>query len=95
MVDKYMGFISRLNGNFCSITTNPPGISNQCGILVANAIIYFNSVLLSLILEKYESCNNNKAIERLKKISPVAWQHIHFLGHYMFCSNKGVWPRCM
>ena len=64
------------------------GISNQCGILVANAIIYFNSVLLSLILEKYQDCNNNKAIERLKKISPVAWQHIHLLGHYMFCSNK-------
>ncbi len=63
-------------------------ISNQCGRLIANAIVYYNSALLSLILEKYKSCNNTKAIEKLKKISPVAWQHIHLLGRYMFCSNK-------
>lgn len=55
-------------------------INNQCVQLLANAIIYYNSELLSLILEKYKSCNNNKGIEKLKKISPVAWQHIHLLG---------------
>jgi TnpA family transposase len=63
-------------------------ISNQCGRLIANIIVYYNSALLSLILEKYKSCNNTKAIEKLKRISPVAWQHIHLLGHYAFCSNK-------
>ncbi|AUG56864.1 Tn3 family transposase [Acetivibrio saccincola] len=63
-------------------------ISNQCGRLIANIIVYYNSALLSLILEKYKSCNNTKAIEKLKRVSPVAWQHIHLLGHYAFCSNK-------
>lgn len=63
-------------------------IANQCGRLVANAIIYYNSVLLSKLLEKYQEKNNKKAIKKLLKISPVAWQHIHLLGHYTFCSNK-------
>jgi len=31
---------------------------------------------------------NDKAIALLQKISPVAWQHIHFLGHYTFRENK-------
>jgi hypothetical protein len=29
-----------------------------------------------------------KFLELLKKISPVAWQHIHFLGHYRFRDNR-------
>jgi len=24
----------------------------------------------------------------LKKISPAAWQHIHFHGHYSFCGRR-------
>jgi hypothetical protein len=27
---------------------------------------------------------NQKALDLLKRISPVAWQNIHFLGHYAF-----------
>ena len=82
--------VSRVNGKKQLIgkTDIEVDISNQCGRLIANAIVYYNSALLSLILEKYKSCNNTKAIERLKKISPVAWQHIHLLGRYMFYGNK-------
>ena len=39
-------------------------------------------------LEKHQKANNPEAIEKLLKISPVAWKHIHLLGHYIFCSNK-------
>jgi TnpA family transposase len=82
--------ISRVNGKKQLIgkTDIEIDVSNQCGRLIANAIVYYNSVLLSHILEKYQSCNNTKAIEKLKKISPVAWQHIHLLGRYMFYGNK-------
>jgi hypothetical protein len=31
---------------------------------------------------------NAKALALLKKISPVAWQHIHFHGHYTFCGSR-------
>ena len=63
-------------------------ISNQCGRLVANAIIHYNSAILSKLKLKYEAEGNHKALAILKKISPVAWQHIHFQGHLVFSNNK-------
>lgn len=59
-------------------------ISNQCGRLVANVIIAYNSVLLSTLLGRYRSADDRKAIQVLQKISPVAWRHIHFQGRYLF-----------
>jgi hypothetical protein len=35
-------------------------IANQCGRLVANAIIYYNSALLSRLLENYQETNNQE-----------------------------------
>jgi TnpA family transposase len=61
-------------------------INNQCARLLTNAIICYNSVLLSLILKRTKKSNDKKTIEKLKRISPVAWQHIHLLGHYIFNS---------
>lgn len=62
-------------------------ISNECGRLITNAIIYFNSVILSKIKDKFEAEGNIKGLEFLKKISPIAWQHINFLGHYLFSED--------
>ena len=59
-------------------------ISNQCGRLLANIVIAYNSILLSKLLTRYADLGNQKALERIKRISPVAWQHIYFLGHYTF-----------
>ena len=59
-------------------------ISNQCARLIANAIIYYNSAILSRLLTKCETSGNEKALALLKKISPAAWRHIHLNGHYTF-----------
>jgi TnpA family transposase len=58
-------------------------ISNQCARLIANAIIYYNSAILSR-LTKYEASGNAKALVLIKKMSPAAWRHIHLNGHYTF-----------
>ena len=63
-------------------------VSNQCGRLVANVMIAYNSILLSGLLKRYQAEGNQKALDLLKRISPVAWQHIHFLGHYAFRDRK-------
>lgn len=63
-------------------------ISNQCGRLIANAIIHYNSAILSKLKMKYEAEGDQKALSMLKKISPVAWQHIHFQGHFIFSGDK-------
>ena len=63
-------------------------ISNQYARLIANAIIHYNSAILSKLKLKYEAEGDHKALAMLKKISPVAWQHIHFQGHFIFSSDK-------
>ena len=59
-------------------------ISNQCARLIANAIIYYNSAILSRLLAKYEATGNARALELIKKISPAAWRHLILNGHYTF-----------
>jgi TnpA family transposase len=63
-------------------------ISNQCGRLIANVVIAYNSMMLSILLDKYQTAHHKKGIALLQKISPVAWQHIHFLGHYAFLDHE-------
>ena len=63
-------------------------VSNQCGRLIANTIIHYNSIILSKLREKYEAEENKKALKLLRKISPVAWQHIHFQGHFIFSKEN-------
>jgi hypothetical protein len=65
-------------------------ISNQCARLVANAIIYYNSAILSKLRDKYEAEGNTKGLKFLRKISPVAWQHIHFQGHLIFTNQNTI-----
>src|ERR1035438_1942510 len=52
-------------------------ISNQCARLVGNAIVFYNSAILSRLMEKYEAGGNEKALAIVTSTSPVAWQHIH------------------
>ena len=55
---------------------------------MANVIIYYNSAILSRLLTKFEATANAKVLDLLKKISPVAWRHLHLNGHYTF---RGTW----
>lgn len=47
-------------------------ISNQCVRLIAYAIIYYNSAILSQLLTKYEASGNAKAVELNFQLSPAA-----------------------
>lgn len=57
-------------------------ISNQCGRLVANAIIYYNAAILSRLLERCKG--KPKALAFIMSTSPVAWRHLLMGGHYTF-----------
>jgi hypothetical protein len=43
---------------------------NQCGRLIANVVIAYNSIMLSMLLDKYKAAGNEKVIALLQKISP-------------------------
>jgi bifunctional pyridoxal-dependent enzyme with beta-cystathionase and maltose regulon repressor activities len=54
----------------------------------ANIIIYYNSAILSRLLNKFDGTKNPKTLAFIKKISPVAWRHIHLNGHYTFKNHR-------
>ena len=56
----------------------------ECARLITNCVIYYNTKLLSDLLEYKETAGDVEGAERLKQVSPVAWQHINFFGRYEF-----------
>ena len=63
-------------------------VSNYCGRLIANAVIAYNSMLLFGLLQRQLPTGNEKALDLLRRISPSAWHHLHFLGHYAFRDKR-------
>jgi hypothetical protein len=57
-------------------------IWGECSRLIANCIIYYNASILSNMLEYRDKQGKNS--DALKRISPVAWQHINLYGRYVF-----------
>ena len=57
---------------------------SECSRLIANCIIFYNASLLSRFLEYREKSGDTKGAEAVKKISPIAWQHINLHGRYEF-----------
>jgi len=57
---------------------------NECARLVTNAIIYFNSRILSQLLTSFEYHGDTKRTGIVKQASPVAWHNINFKGTYNF-----------
>jgi len=65
-------------------------ISNQCARLIANAVIFYNSAILSRLLTKYEASGNTKALALVIQMSPAAWRHILLNGHYTLQSDGKI-----
>jgi len=77
-------------GRFKVHTVMEQKIWMECNRLVANAIIYYNTWLLSELLIYHESQGNVIATDLVKKVSPIAWQHIHIYGRYIFRVGKVI-----
>lgn len=59
-------------------------IHNQCTRLIANCIIFYNASILSCLYECYERKGDEESCNLIKRLSPVAWQHINLVGRYEF-----------
>jgi hypothetical protein len=57
---------------------------NECARLLTNAIIYFNSLILTRLLEHFEEEGDDKKLDIIKQVSPVAWHNINLNGTYSF-----------
>ena len=53
-------------------------------MLVANAIVFYNSAILSRLLTRFAASGNETALALITSTSPVAWRHVHLNGRYAF-----------
>ena len=63
---------------------------NECARLMANCMIYYNATLLNELLIKLQKEEDEKLIDQLKYISPVAWLHINLYGFYTFEGDQPI-----
>ena len=80
--------ISYVNsGRFRVKTEAEQQIWNECSRLIANAIIYYNTLLLSRVHEQKVAAGDLEAIKILKSTSPVAWRNINLIGNFDFTTE--------
>ena len=71
-------------GKFRVKTEAEQQIWNECSRLLTNAILYYNTALLSKVYEQKCAAGEQEAIKLLRGISPCAWQHVNLFGAIEF-----------
>mgnify|MGYP001944151052 CR=1 FL=1 len=61
---------------------------NECARLLTNAIIYFNSLILTRLLKHFEIKDDDKKLGIIQQVSPVAWHNINLNGTYSFSLER-------
>jgi TnpA family transposase len=75
-------------GKFHVDTEKEQHIWNECSRLVGNAIIFYNTFLLSKLLEQIDITKKLEIIKRIERVSPIAWQHINLGGRFDLTGQK-------
>jgi TnpA family transposase len=82
---RFRRAISYVNaGKFRVKTETEQHIWNECSRLIANAVIYYNTLLLSRVYAQKQAAGDDAAADIVKDISPNAWQHVHLIGAFDF-----------
>jgi len=71
-------------GRFRAKSQHQQEVWNECARLVGNAVVYYNALILSEGLAELELRGDLDCAEVLRRVSPVAWQHINVYGRYQF-----------
>lgn len=69
-------------GKFRVSTEAEQQIWNECSRLIANTIIYYNTLLLSRVYEQKQAMGDEVAMAIIRGISPIAWQHVNLVGKF-------------
>jgi hypothetical protein len=65
-------------------------IWNECSRLIANAIIYYNTLILSRVYEQKAAVGDLEALDILEGTSPVAWRNINLIGNFDFTDGSSA-----
>jgi TnpA family transposase len=83
--------IASVNGNrFRGGSDGEIDLWNECARLLTNAIIYFNSLILSKLLDHFDAVGDEKMLAVVKQVSPVAWMNINLNGTYSFSFDENA-----
>jgi hypothetical protein len=81
--------ISYVNsGKFRVKTEAEQQIWNECSRLIANVIIFYNTLILSRVYEQKVAAGDLEAISILTSISPVAWRNVNLIGNFDFTTSS-------
>lgn len=72
------------DGKIQGSTQSEQQIWSECTRLICNVIIYYNTFLLSQLLEKGIKEGKHIEVQIIRNVSPIAWQHINLYGLYQF-----------
>lgn len=56
--------------------------------MIANAVIYYNTALLSKVYEQKVAAGDLDAIAFIQGMSSVAWQHVNMFGSFEFSDDE-------
>lgn len=77
-------------GKFKVQTEAEQQVWNDCSRLIANAVIYYNTMLLSQVYERKLAAGDTDAVAAIRRMSPVAWQHVNLFGTFEFSDEEFI-----
>jgi len=81
-----------LGGNqFRGTTPEEMTVWNSCADILANCIVYYNSMIMTLFKKYCIDTNNKSQLKHLRSISPASWEHILLNGFYDLADNDDHW----
>jgi len=82
---RFRRAVAYVNGGTFRVKTEAEQeLWNECSRLIANAVIFYNTALLSKIYAQKLASGDQATIDILRGISPVAWQHVNLFGSFEF-----------
>jgi TnpA family transposase len=82
--------VAYVNGGKLRVKTETEQqIWNECSRMISNAIIHYNTALLSRVYEQKRAVGDEDAMAALAGVSPVAWQHVNLFGAIEFSRAGG------
>ena len=83
----YRNIRSYRGGKLHARTDREQDINHLCTHLIEVIILYMNTYLLSKYIKIKEQEGDRESVEHAKNISPNAWSHLIFHGHFSFNQN--------
>ena len=88
---RFRRAIAYVNGGKFRVQTEAEQqIWNDCSRLIANAIIYYNTALLSRVYDQKRAAGDEEAVAMLTGVSPAAWQNVNLFGSFEFSPTESL-----